>query len=156
MKYFFLFGALLLHFGIKAQTIDPADFPGTADVDMVPQAPGCGNTADDESGFKCFSAYLVNFMRNHFKYPAQNGEEDLKQVLYVSFVIGKDGTVEEVDLVKSMSDKYDSEDYSEKTREAARALDAEVIRVIRLLQFEKPAYSKREAVPMYFIMPLKL
>ena len=156
MKYFFLFGALLVQLGIKAQTLDPANFPGAKDVDKVPVAPGCDSLAADDSGLPCFSTYLVKFLGANFTYPAQSGSEEMRKVLHVGFVIGTDGTVSDVQFVKSMSDQYDVETYPRETREAARALDAEVIRVISLLQFDKPAYSRGKAVPMYFTMPLKL
>jgi TonB family protein len=82
---------------------------------------------------------IYSFVRRNFIFPEDAIKSKKEGRIFVSFIIEKDGSVSNVVISRGVS----------------RSLNAEAIRVIQALpQFEKPAYSKGEAVRSLFVIPI--
>lgn len=75
---------------------------------------------------------IHNYVLENYSYPEEAIEEALSGTIYVQFIVEKNGTVEKVDILKSLSS----------------ACDAEAIRVIKSL--------KVQPIRMRFRMPIRL
>lgn len=82
---------------------------------------------------------IHNFVLENYSYPEEAIEEAISGTIYVQFIVEKNGTVEKVDIQKSLSP----------------ACDAEAIRVIKSLKVQ-PILENNQPVRMRFRMPIRL
>lgn len=82
---------------------------------------------------------LLKYISEHIKYPEICRENGIQGKVFVQFVIGIDGTVSNVSIVKGV-DKY---------------LDEEALRVISILPAWSPGKQRGKAVPVSYIIPIK-
>lgn len=107
----------------EAQT-EPDDKPFDV-VEQMPEFPG-GQEA------------LMQFLRQEVKYPKEAEEKGLQGRVVVRYIIEKDGSISEVEIVKSVNEY----------------LDAEAIRVVNAMPKWKPGKQKGEPVRVKFTLPV--
>ncbi len=83
-------------------------------------------------------AALLKFIGDNTKYPAIPKENGIQGKVYIQFVIGRDGKVGNLTIIKSI-DKY---------------LDQEALRVISILPDWTPGVKGGKLVPVSFIIPI--
>ncbi len=116
---------------------DPIPF---AVVESVPIFPGCESESDNTSRKNCFQIQLLNFVSSNFEYPEAARQLKIQGRVIVSFVVEKDGSVSNIEILRSV-DPW---------------LDEEALRVIRALPNIQPAKQRGKPVRMSFVVPLKI
>jgi len=81
---------------------------------------------------------MMQFISSNFKYPEIDKENGIEGRVYVSFIVEKDGTVSTVEILKSVS----------------KALDAEAIRVVKLMPNWTPGTQNGNPVRVSFHLPI--
>jgi periplasmic protein TonB len=94
-------------------------------VDSLPQFPG-GNVA------------LIRFVVNNIKYPEQAIKDHITGVVYIKFCIKSDGSINQIEVQKSINP----------------LLDAEAVRVVRVMPKWKPGKLKNRNVNVMFSLPI--
>ncbi len=84
------------------------------------------------------TAALGNFISSNFHYPAEAQENGEQGRVVVQFVVEKDGSVTNPEVVQSVSP----------------ALDAEALRIVKLMPKWKPGMNKGEVVAVKYSVPL--
>jgi TonB family protein len=107
----------------EAQT-EPDDKPFDV-VEQMPEFPG---------GQEAF----MQFLRQEVKYPKEAEEKGLQGRVVVRYIIEKDGSISEVEIVKSVNEY----------------LDAEAIRVVNAMPKWKPGKQKGENVRVKYTLPI--
>lgn len=105
---------------------DPVEIIDWVKVEVKPAFPG------GEAG-------LLKFISDHTKYPDICRENGIQGKVFVQFVIGADGIVTNVSVVKGV-DKY---------------LDEEALRVVSSLPAWTPGKQRGKSVPVSYIIPIK-
>ena len=128
MKWFFFFAVFFLSGNLIAQT-DTARPVEKEDVyefvEIAPEFPG-GEKA------------MFQFITSNLHYPAPCKEEEIQGKVFVQFIIEKDGSVNEVTVVRGVHS----------------ALDAEAVRVIKMMPKWKPGYQNGKAVRTRYRLPI--
>ena len=108
------------------RTQEPADtvYDGAA-VEVQPQYPG-SDTA------------MYSYLRNSIIYPKDEAEKKLSGKVYVQFVIGKDGKVDQVKVLRGVDP----------------ALDAEAVRAVRAMPLWIPARMSGKPVATRYVLPI--
>lgn len=94
-------------------------------VDVMPKFPG-----GDEA--------LNNFLRNNIQYPSITKEMGVQGKVFASFIVEKDGTVSNQQIVKGFNDDCNKE----------------VIRVLKMMPKWQPGSLKEKAVRVRFNLPV--
>ncbi len=94
-------------------------------VEHMPEFPG------GEAG-------LMNFVQKNVNYPDYERENDIQGRVIVGFIVNEDGSVSDVSVKKGVSP----------------GLDAEAMRVVRLMPKFKPGTQQGKVVRVQFVMPL--
>ena len=81
---------------------------------------------------------LLNFLRENINYPEYCKENKIQGRVIVTFVVEKDGSIVEAEVVKSVSDE----------------LDAEALRVVNLMPKWKPGKQRGENVRVKYTVPV--
>jgi len=128
-----LASSLIVLFGCKLnkQAIDQTKSDQHQDevlvvVDEMPEYPG-GIVA------------LTNFMARTVKYPLEAQRKGIQGIVYVNFIVEKNGSVGSVKIAKGVDPD----------------LDAEALRVVNLLPNWKPGKDKGKLVRVSFTAPIK-
>lgn len=114
--------------------VEPDDVP-------EPSAP-IVDFPDKEASFPGGSAAMIKFINEHVKYPEMSQELGDQGRVFVEFVINKDGTIEQVKVLRGIS----------------KELDAEAKRVVRSMPKWTPAEAggervrARARIPITFIL----
>ena len=141
MKYPFLFVLAFFVLSANGQQEDTnlVDLPMLfALVDRQPVYVGCEGLEKDES-FTCMLDHIMKYIEANFKYPKDARKAGKQGRINVNFVIEKDGTVSNVELVNRI---YPS-------------LDAEALRVVRSIPtFSAPAIYEGKPVRMQYTVPI--
>lgn len=94
---------------------------------------------------------ITNHIIENFKYPELAEKEGLEGKIFVSFVIETDGSIGEVEVVKSLeTSNADQEIAREQAEVQARDL------IASLPKFEKPAYKDGKPVRLEMVLPIAL
>ncbi len=102
---------------------------------------------------------LNSFLSKNIKYPEIARKNKVEGKVFISFVIDKKGVVTKIkimkgvnvkDLVKNTTNKKKQKKYLD----AAKALEEEALRVVRMMPDWIPAEQKGKNVMMRFILPL--
>lgn len=81
---------------------------------------------------------LMRFISDNFKYPQIDQDNRIEGRIYVSFIVEKDGSVSTVGIMSSVS----------------ATLDAEAIRVVKLLPKWKPGTLNGKPIRVNFNLPI--
>jgi len=87
---------------------------------------------DQENGLK-------SFIQNQIKYPEQAIDDGLEGTVIISFYIDTTGATTDHQIVKGIR----------------KDLDAEALRVAKLIKFEKPAMQKGKPIKVKFTVPVE-
>ena len=128
MKHFFIAALLLLAANVFAQ--DTAYSSKGEDsvyitVEVMPEFPGGENK-------------LFRFLAQNIKYPAYALENGISGVVYVRFIVEEDGTLNNIDVIKSPH----------------KSLSEEALRVVQHMPKWKPAMQEGKAVKVRFNLPI--
>jgi len=104
----------------------PEDDPVFTVVDKMPQFPG-GEEA------------RIKYMSGNIKYPEAAKKAGVQGTVYVTFVIGKDGSINDVKVLRGIGS----------------GCDEEAIRVIKGMPFWSPGEQRGQPVKVQFNMPIK-
>ena len=95
-------------------------------VEQMPQFPG-GDAA------------LTKFLSSHINYPPMAAENNIQGKVIVQFVVGKDGKVGEVKVVRSVD----------------KDLDREAVRVCKMLPKFTPGRQNGQPVSVWYTLPVQ-
>jgi TonB family protein len=121
-------------FPSKSQAPQPTSSPAKADANQPEKA---ANSADVMPEYPGGFTALMQYLIENIQYP-KTSEMKVGQVV-VQFVIDKDGSVKDPEVVKSLSPEY----------------DAEAVRVISSLPNFTPGTSNGEPVAVTFNLPIQ-
>ncbi|WP_210466655.1 energy transducer TonB [Rufibacter roseolus] len=107
--------------------LDSLNLAANAKVEKEPEFPG---------GQEAF----MRFLGNNFRISPVDARSRVSGTVLVSFVVGVDGTLSDFKVVKSLS----------------KGLDAEALRVLKLMPRWKPAISNGKPVPYTMTVPYKI
>ncbi len=94
-------------------------------VEKMPQYPGGDNA-------------LFKFLANNIKYPVKAQEKGIQGRVICQFVVNKDGSIDDVEVLRSVDP----------------LLDAEAIRIIKAMPVWTPGTQKGEAVRVKYVLPI--
>jgi protein TonB len=106
-------------------------------VETKPIFPGCEGLSADQA-YTCFYKGILMHIGDEIEYPAKAREIGVDGKVYVSFVINKEGFVEDVTIARSV-DRY---------------LDAEALRVVKTLPQMIPAKQRDKPVAIMYSLPI--
>lgn len=125
--------------GVVPETDDniPLSF---AVVESVPVYDGCSKYRKDNDDLKnCFQQKIIKHVGNTFKYPEGARMRGIQGRVYINFVIEKDGSFDQIQIVRGVDP----------------LLDYEAIRVVsEIPDADKPAMQRGKAVRMSFTLPI--
>ncbi|MFZ4401041.1 MAG: energy transducer TonB [Bacteroidales bacterium] len=81
----------------------------------------------------------IQFIKNHLKYPQIAKDNNIEGLVYTTFVVGKDGKIYDVKVLRGLS----------------KECDEEAIRLVKLMPKWKTSYQDRKPVPVQCNMPIK-
>jgi len=113
----------------QQQKVQPPQSSDNSVYDRVDEMP----TYD--GGFE----HLVQFLSSNMKYPKTARENKLEGTVYVKLVVEKDGKVTDINLAKGVEP----------------SMDAEALRVVRLMPAWNPGLVKGQAVRTAMVLPIK-
>jgi protein TonB len=85
-------------------------------------------------------AKLYEFLYQNLVIPQLNTDNQIQGKIYVKFVIKKDGSIDDIQVIKS----------------SYKELNEEVIRVIKLMPKWVPGMQNGQAVDYYFTLPIQI
>ncbi len=145
LKYLFCthFALLSILFA-SAQTEAPQ--PPPPDVDTTRAHEAIGNNSIMEfvaemAVYKGGDAALYAFISKNIIYPFDEMENEIEGVVYVQFVVEKDGTTSAHKILRGVN--------------GGPGLGKEAIRVAKLIQFEKPGMQNNAPVRTLFTLPIR-
>ncbi len=111
---------------------------GFAVVESVPVFPGCENSKTNEEKKQCFNQKIIQFVSRNFKFPEMARQMGISGRVYVNFVIEKNGSVSNIEIVRGVDP----------------LLDDEAVRVVKKLPKVEPAKQRGKPVRMSFTLPI--
>jgi len=81
---------------------------------------------------------LMRFLNENIRYPAMARENNIEGTVHVEFVVGADGSVSDIKILRGLPG----------------GCDAEVIRVLKIMPKWKPGRQTGRAVPVYYNLPV--
>lgn len=98
-------------------------------AEKMPRFPGCEqNAGDEKSKQACSNQKLLTFIYDNIEYPKKAKEDGTEGMAVVRFVVTKEGTIEDLAIMRSVSP----------------ACDAEVIRVMELMNAQGLVWTPGE------------
>ena len=107
-------------------------------VESVPVYPGCEDASSNEEKKACFQQQLLKYVAGNFKFPEMARQMGIQGRVYVNFVIEKDGSISNVQVVRGVD----------------QMLDDEAVRVVKSLPKMTPAKQRGKSVRMSFTLPI--
>lgn len=108
-------------------------------VEEEPAEPDFFTIVEDMPSFPGGDAALLKYIAEHVEYPAIAKENGITGVVYVSYIVDKDGSVKDVKVVRG-ADPF---------------LDKEAVRVVKTLKGYKPGKQRGKPVPVQFTIPIR-
>ncbi len=84
---------------------------------------------------------MMEFIKKHLEYPATAKELGIQGVVYLRFVVSKDGTIYQFEVLKNTTNE--------------RAFEAEAMRVVRLMPNWIPGQNKGQKVSVFMTLPIR-
>ena len=111
-----------------------------AEVHTLPIYPGCeaAVASSRDEGFACFNRMILALVGRNAVYPKKARQKGIQGNVYVRFIIEKDGYVSNVEVVRSVDPE----------------LDAEAVRVIKMLPRMEPAKVNGKPVRITYTIPI--
>ena len=103
-----------------------------------PVFPGCEKKSSEEERFQCFNMNIIKHINRTFKFPEMARQMGIQGRVYCSFVIEKNGQLNELRISKGVSP----------------ILDLEALRVISLLPKFEPSTREGEPVRIQYTVPI--
>ena len=116
---------------------DPQEYEYVV-VEPEPEPDEIFFVAEDQPEFPGGDAALMEYLRKNIKYPAICRENNVQGRVIVTFIVNKDGTITEPEVVKSVNP----------------SLDKEALRVISQMPNWKPGYQRGKPVRVKFTVPV--
>lgn len=107
-------------------------------VESVPVFPGCEDAKDNNERKLCFQQNILKFVSRNFEFPEMARQMGIQGRVYVNFVIERDGSVSNVEVVRGID----------------ALLDDEAVRVVKKLPKFTPAKQRGKPVRMSFTLPI--
>jgi protein TonB len=107
-------------------------------VESVPIFPGCEDAKDNDERKACFQQKVLIFVSKNFEFPEMAKEMGIQGRVYVNFVIEKNGSITNVEIVRGVDP----------------LLDDEAVRVVKKLPKLIPAKQRGKPVRMSFTLPI--
>ena len=107
-------------------------------VESVPVFPGCENAKTNDEKRTCFQQQILKFVSKEFKFPEMARQMGIQGRVYVNFVIEKDGSISNVQVLRGVDP----------------LLDDEAVRVVNNLPKMTPAKQRGKSVRMQFTLPI--
>ncbi len=108
-------------------------------VEDQPSFPGCEGITDKAQKKKCADEKMLQFIYGNIKYPAIARENGVEGMVVVKFVVEKDGTITQAEVV----------------REIGAGCGAEALRVVNMMPKWEPGKQRGRAVRVQFNLPVK-
>jgi len=108
------------------------------EIETIPTFNGCNNKSKNEEIKDCFNQKIAEHIAKHFKYPNKAIRKEIQGKVLVSFIISKTG---EITNVKAANKTHP-------------ILEAEAIRIIKLLPRMTPGKQKGEPVNVAYTIPI--
>lgn len=108
-------------------------------LEEEPAEPDFFTIVEDMPAFPGGDAALLKFIAENVKYPPIAKENGITGVVYVSYIVDRDGSVKEVKVVRG-ADPF---------------LDKEAARVVKTLKGYKPGKQRGKPVPVQFTIPIR-
>ena len=142
MKNLLFLTALLVSFNAMGQS-DSEERPVRVCENMPKLAQCAGEDAVQAD--RCTQMTVMQLVADEITYPEDALAEGLEGTAYVSFIVEKDGSVNDVKLMRGPGDS-----------EAQLALSAEAVRAVRLLpDFTPGTDEKGKAIRVNFVTPVR-
>lgn len=110
-------------------------------VEDMPAFKGCEGIANKAERDACTQKKIFEFMGKNQNYPEIAREAGIQGTVYVSFVVGKSGKVEDVTVLKGVA--------------GGSMLDKEAVRMISLLPNFTPGKQRGKAVKVKYNLPVR-
>ena len=107
-------------------------------VENMPAMGDCKSLRGDER-HQCTQMEIINYVSKNTKYPPIAKDAGIQGTVFVYFVVGKDGKVKDVRVL----------------REVDARLDAEAVRVVESLPDFEPGEQRGKAVSVQYTIPVK-
>ncbi len=109
-------------------------------VESVPVFPGCEDASTNDEKKMCFQQQMQRHVNKNYNFPEMARQMGIQGKVYVNFVIEKDGSISNAEVVRGVDP----------------LLDDEAVRVIKNLPKMTPAKQRGKPVRMSFTMPFNL
>ncbi|WP_417591374.1 M56 family metallopeptidase [Owenweeksia hongkongensis] len=123
-----------------------------ADVEQVPLFEGCDANLSNDEAKACFQQGIMKYIGNNFEYPKTASKLGLEGKVFVQFVIAKDASIQDVEVLRGLS-------YEEDNMEQKSAVDEaheEISKLIASIPLTAPAYKGGKKVAMSFVIPINM
>ena len=141
MKNLLLFSALFISFNALGQSTEERPVRVCENMPKLAQCAG----EDSQSADHCTQMTVMQLVADEITYPAIAQSEGVEGTAYVSFIVEKDGSVNDVKLMRGPGDS-----------DAQLALSAEAVRAVSLLpDFTPGTDEKGRAQRVNFVTPVR-
>ncbi|AEV32458.1 antirepressor regulating drug resistance protein [Owenweeksia hongkongensis DSM 17368] len=123
-----------------------------ADVEQVPLFEGCDANLSNDEAKACFQQGIMKYIGNNFEYPKTASKLGIEGKVYVQFIIAKDASIEDVEVLKGLS--YEEDNIEQKS--AVDEAHEEISKLIASIPLTAPAYKGGKKVAMSFIIPINM
>lgn len=107
-------------------------------VESVPVFPGCEDAKNNQERKQCFQQQIMKYVGRNFKFPDMAKEMGIQGRVYINFVIEKDGSFSNIQVVRGVD----------------KMIDEEAVRVVKSMPKVKPAKQRGKPVRMSFTLPI--
>ncbi len=102
----------------------------------------------------------IGFLQKNLDYPASARELGVQGTVFVSFVVRKDGNIDDVKVLRGAGHELEvryagSEHSIDALRAASQAIDDEALRVVKMMPKWTPGHQRGQAVSVQFNMPIR-
>lgn len=149
MKKHFVFAflfTLIGGIGIQAQNINPFQVDDFCIHEEASNAPNEEQSEDviytvceDMPEFPGGMEAMWKFLSDHLNYPEEAREKNIEGRSIIQFIVEKDGTISNIELVRSAGDK---------------SLDKEALRIVRMMPKWKPGSQRDKIVRCKYTVPV--
>jgi protein TonB len=108
-------------------------------VEDQPAFPGCEGISDKAAKKKCADEKMLQFIYGNIKYPAIARENGVEGMVVVKFVVEKDGSITQAEVV----------------RDIGAGCGAEALKVVNMMPKWEPGKQRGRAVRVQFNLPVK-
>lgn len=126
---------------LETDDVSVVDDVSTSEVVLDEQVgePDYFTIVEDMPKYPGGDAALLKYIAENVRYPQSAKENGVTGVVYVSYIVGADGRVSNVRVVRSSSPE----------------LDAEAVRVVSMLPRHTPGRQRGQVVPVQFTIPVR-